>query len=1133
MGSPPTRSPSRACSTRVGTSACSIARMISSPVSDTTTAWCRSASTTAAWWIYWGDWGGCATPRISSRACHSRRVTTIGRACSTPTSFTMRWIRGARHWAMWCAIASLLTSSSDDPSASYSTGRCYLWTMWPKRQCTAPFHALISFSHFLCAWPCKKDAQLGLWSSDGGQRLYSNGFFSRSARRRAGAAARQILLVLPPTAPRPKRMTVAASIMEPQPLDPPDISLENLLRPMLPPGAPIPDYDQLDYSFAIEYSGPVGDHPVPRADPLVGSRDSSSQVDSSSVSKTPRPKPSALHIDTRKRAHLAAEKLISESGSARSPITGLVEKDSSSTTGRSPLSNSGTRGKAASKEKEAGSSSPDSRLAYSGLNSLSRKSSSSEIEELNVQFSAAVSAAASALPSPSALRSVSLSENHNLENSDFHSTPRSISMPERDRADGSSRPGSPSGVTAVEPVVVVTKKRECHRCLKKHMLQEKETCLVCTARYCRNCVLIAMGSMPEGRKCLRCIGLPIHESRRPYLGKPSRLLKSILSPLEIQQIMRTEKDCLANQLRPEQLIVNGRALAAPEMSELLSCSNPPPKLKPGKYWYDKTSGLWGKEGEKPSKIVTAELKVGGNLKPDASLGTTEVYINCRQITKSELKMLKLAGVQCPPSTYLFLSPDGSYMEEGQNNYKGNIWEKASIRVMYSLFSLPTPRGSVRANKPSARELSARYPPAILEHKNVSKLLLLGHEGSGRSTIFKQAKFLYRGGFEQKELERYKEMIQTYIYKYLVILLEGRERFEDEEGDALLKIKCDPPATGETSKNMYSMDTRLKNLADWFLDITADGSLERYFPAATREYAASVEELWRDPAIQATFKRKEELHKLPDVAGEFLERVVELSSNEYEPVDHDILYAEGLTQGSGLAEIEFGLPDREQTSGAMHDTVDYSPTGRYQLIRVGGIGLKEGKKWLGMFEDVRAVVFTVALSEFDQLWIDSDGVARNKLLISKELFQDIVARPCFKGTPFILFLNKYDKFEEKIMKGVPLTTCDWFSDFSPVGVPHSTQAQQAYTYVVHKFKKLVGDRKLYTFQLNALERNLVASAFQYVKHILKHEESKAAGWMALPEDSSYCTDLSSYSLHSARQENGNSWDRSARYGTYVS
>ena len=46
----------------------------------------------------------------------------------------------------------------------------------------------------------------------------------------------------------------------------------------------------------------------------------------------------------------------------------------------------------------------------------------------------------------------------------------------------------------------------------------------------------------------------------------------------------------------------------------------------------------------------------------------------------------------------------------------------------------------------------------------------------------QAKILYKDGFTKEEVASFKFLIQSNIYKYMAILLEGRERFEDEEDD---------------------------------------------------------------------------------------------------------------------------------------------------------------------------------------------------------------------------------------------------------------------------------------------------------------------------------------------------------------
>ncbi|KAL3722473.1 hypothetical protein ACJRO7_034791 [Eucalyptus globulus] len=584
--------------------------------------------------------------------------------------------------------------------------------------------------------------------------------------------------------------------------------------------------------------------------------------------------------------------------------------------------------------------------------------------------------------------------------------------------------------------------------------------------------------MPEGRKCVTCIGFRIDEINQSNLGKCSRMLKWLLPESEIKQIMSSEVLCPANEIPPNLVYVNDEPLDHEELPLLRGCPNPPKKLRPGYYWYDKVAGFWGKS----------------------------------------------AGIPCERKPHCWASADGSSQEEGQKN--------TTTRLVRSVLSLPIPPDNVKSGEETTRDSLGQND---LHHK----LLLVGFDKSGTSTVFKQAKILYGFPFSEDERQKMKLMVQSNLYCYLRILPEGRERFEEEtlrgKGKSLL---FDQPSSsgckrfergrsGEKGKRPMinrchssgitlgkmetiltsSMGSRLKRFSDWLLKVIASANLEAL-------------ELWKNEAIQVTYNRRNKLEKLPRVATFFLEQAVEILKEEYEASDTDILYAEGITSSNGLASMEFSFPTSSKADGYIDSIDQHCSMMRYQLIRVHPRSLGENCKWLEMFEDVNIVLFCISLTDYDEFYEDNKGLLINKMMASKQLFDSVVTHPTLYEKDFLLIMNKFNLLKEKIEQS-PLTRCEWFCDFHPmisssrnIGTyvhPAPSLAELASHYIAVKFKRLFHSLtkcKLYVSLVTGLEQDSVDESLKYAREIMNWDEEDIT---FINEGSSACLEASTSQL----------------------
>ncbi len=102
-------------------------------------------------------------------------------------------------------------------------------------------------------------------------------------------------------------------------------------------------------------------------------------------------------------------------------------------------------------------------------------------------------------------------------------------------------------------------------------------------------------------------------------------------------------------------------------------------------------------------------------------------------------------------------------------------------------------------------------------------------------------------------------------------------------------------------------------------------------------------MWRDPGIQQTIERSSEF-QLDDSAPYFFVNLERIAGELYKPTNEDILNVRAKT--TGIVETEF-----------IHNGL------HFRMVDVGG-QRNERKKWIHCFQDVTAIIFVVAVSEYD-------------------------------------------------------------------------------------------------------------------------------------------------------------------------
>ncbi|XP_066509641.1 guanine nucleotide-binding protein G(o) subunit alpha-like [Hoplias malabaricus] len=249
--------------------------------------------------------------------------------------------------------------------------------------------------------------------------------------------------------------------------------------------------------------------------------------------------------------------------------------------------------------------------------------------------------------------------------------------------------------------------------------------------------------------------------------------------------------------------------------------------------------------------------------------------------------------------------------------------------------------------------------------NVVKILLLGAAESGKSTLVKQMKIIHSHGFTQQELTSFKPAVLDNLLTSMKFVLHGM---------GILRINL------ANSKNKVHAHTVL-SCGRCF------DEEQVLFPFIGHALCC----LWADQGVRSAAARGYE-YELNDSALYFFENMPRIVSQEYVPSEMDVLRVRIRT--TGVIETQFKFKHLV-----------------FRLFDVGG-QRNERRKWISCFEDVRAVLFVVALSGYDMTLVEDPSM--NRLQESLKLFSSICNNVFFRSTSMILFMNKIDLFQEKIL-----------------------------------------------------------------------------------------------------------------------
>ncbi|NXJ33331.1 GNA11 protein, partial [Ciconia maguari] len=314
---------------------------------------------------------------------------------------------------------------------------------------------------------------------------------------------------------------------------------------------------------------------------------------------------------------------------------------------------------------------------------------------------------------------------------------------------------------------------------------------------------------------------------------------------------------------------------------------------------------------------------------------------------------------------------------------------------------------------------------------------VGTGESGKSTFIKQMRIIHGSGYSEEDKKGFTKLVYQNIFTAMQSMIRAMET---------LKILY-----------KYEQNKNFLPACDWYPLLLANAVLIREVDVEKvmtfeQPYVSAIKTLWNDPGIQECYDRRRE-YQLSDSAKYYLSDVDRIATPGYLPTQQDVLRVRVPT--TGIIEYPFDLENII-----------------FRMVDVGG-QRSERRKWIHCFENVTSIMFLVALSEYDQVLVESDN--ENRMEESKALFRTIITYPWFQNSSVILFLNKKDLLEDKILYS---HLVDYFPEFDGP----QRDAQAAREFILKMFVDLNpdSDKIIYSHFTCATDTENIRFVFAAVK-----------------------------------------------------